>query len=196
MMSSKILINYRTQLGGSPSEILAAVNAQLCNMNKTRMFVTVWLGIIDLRNGEMVCSNAGHEYPFIRAADGKFRVLKDKHGMVVGALKRARFTDYLIKLQPGDMIFVYTDGVPEANNEAGEFYGMDRLENALNHMSDTGPEEVIHHIRSDVDSFMGEAIQFDDLTMLAMKYNGSVTTSSEDNNVSEEKPDDNENSEK
>ena len=172
MMSSKILFNYRAQLGGTPSEILTAVNTQICRNNKSKMFVTVWMGILDLDTGILTCSNAGHEYPVIRGEDGVFRVYKDRHGLVVGALARSRYQDYEIQMKPGDAVFVYTDGVPEANNDAGEFYGMERMEQALNRAGDCDPQGVLRSVREDVAAFTGEAKQFDDLTMLCLEYKG------------------------
>ena len=172
MMSAKILINYRAQLGGSPSEILNAVNAEICKNNKSRMFVTVWLGILDLETGVLTCANAGHEYPFIRGGDGTFRVYKDRHGLVVGAMARSRYSDYEIRMEPGDAIFVYTDGAPEANNARGEFYGMERLTAALNRCADRTPQGILEAVKADVDAFTGDASQFDDLTMLCLSYRG------------------------
>ena len=176
MMSAKILINYRAQLGGSPSEILNAVNAEICKNNKSRMFVTVWLAILDLETGVLTCTNAGHEYPVIRGKDGVFRVFRDRHGMVVGALARSKYKDYEIQMMPGDAIFVYTDGVPEANNAEGEFYGMERLEKALNRIPEHDPQHILQGIKADVDAFTGEASQFDDLTMLCLEYKGRPCT--------------------
>ena len=172
MMSSKILLNYRAQMGGSPSEILQAVNTQICRGNTSRMFVTVWLGILDLESGVLTCSNAGHEYPFLRGGDGVFRVYRDRHGLVVGAMEQSRYRDYEIRMQPGDAVFVYTDGVPEASNEAGAFYGMERLESALNRLSGQNPRHILEGVKADVDAFTGEAKQFDDLTMLCLEYKG------------------------
>ena len=172
MMSSKILISYRAQFGGSPSEILSAVNAEICKNNKSKMFVTVWLGILDLETGMLTCSNAGHEYPIIRGGDGEFRVYKDKHGLVVGAMAKSKYRDYEIKMEPGDAIFVYTDGAPEANNAAGEFYGMERLTAALNRCVGMNPQGILEGVKADVDAFTGDASQFDDLTMLCLCYKG------------------------
>ena len=172
MMSAKILINYRAQEGGTPSQILNAVNAQICKNNKSKMFVTVWLGILDLNTGLLTCTNAGHEYPVLRGQDGRFRVFKDQHGLVLGAMARTRYRDYEIQMMPGDAIFVYTDGVPEANNTDGEFYGMERMEEALNQMADRDPKGILQGVKEDVESFTGEAMQFDDLTMLCLEYRG------------------------
>ena len=184
MMSAKILINYRAQEGGTPSQILNAVNAQICKNNKSKMFVTVWLGILDLDTGLLTCTNAGHEYPMLRGQDGVFRVFKDKHGLVLGALKKARYTDYEIRMMPGDAIFVYTDGVPEANNTDGEFYGMERMEEALNQMADRDPKGILQGVKENVETFTGEAMQFDDLTMLCLAYKGK-----QDRNASEKQED-------
>ena len=174
MMSAKILINDRAQLGGSPGEILTAVNAQICKSNKARMFVTVWMGILDLESGVMTCSNAGHEYPVIRGGDGMFRIFKEKHGLPVGAVTMSRYQNYEICMRPGDVIFVYTDGVPEANNAEGDFYGMERMVEALNRYADCDPQRILLEIKSDVDAFTNEAKQFDDLTMLCLKYKGNA----------------------
>ena len=172
MMSSKILINYRAQLGGRPSEILGAVNAEICKNNKSRMFVTVWLGILDLETGVLTCTNAGHEYPVVRGTDGVFRVYKDQHGLMVGALAKSKYRDYEIKMMPGDAVFVYTDGVPEANNAEGTFYGMERMEAALNKNAEKDPKHILEGVKADVEAFTGEATQFDDLTMLCLEYKG------------------------
>ena len=172
MMSAKILINYRAQMGGTPGEILTAVNQQISKDNHSMMFVTVWMGILDLNTGVLTCSNAGHEYPAIRSGNGVFRVFRDKHGIMVGARKKAQYTDYELKLEPGDAVFVYTDGIPEARNDAGEMYGMGRLEAALRGTAGQTPEEILKSVRADVDAFVGGADQFDDLTMLCLEYKG------------------------
>lgn len=172
MMSSKIIINYRTQMGGTPGEILAAANDQLFRNAKSKMFVTVWLGILELSTGRLTCANAGHEYPILRGRDGVFRVYKDKHGLMVGAMKHSKYVDYELRLAPGDAVFVYTDGIPEANDAAGAFYGMDRLEAILNRIPGASPREILEGVKADVDAFAGGADQFDDLTMLCVVYNG------------------------
>ena len=172
MMASKIIINYRIRLGGGPAEILEDANKQLHGTTKPGMFVTVWLGILELSTGRLTCANAGHEYPIIRGQDGAFRVYKDTHGLMVGAMKGSKYQDYEIMLAPGDAVFVYTDGVPEASNAAGEFYGMDRLKAALNRIGDATPREILEEIKSDVTAFADGAEQFDDVTMLCLAYKG------------------------
>ena len=171
MMSAKILIHYRARRGGTPAEILADVNDEMCEKNDAGMFVTVWMGILDIRNGTMVCVNAGHENPAVRR-DGEFRMFQDKHGLAVGVMPGIRYRDYTLEMRPGDSVFVYTDGVPEANNEAAELYGVQRLEHALNHLADPSPQGVLQGVRADVDAFVGTAKQFDDLTMLCVEYCG------------------------
>jgi len=174
MMSAKIIINYRTRMGGTPSEILTAANGELVGNDRSRMFVTVWLGILELSTGRLTCANAGHEYPILRGQDGAFRIYRDKHGLMVGAMKKSRYQDYELRLAPGDAIFVYTDGVPEASNAAGEFYGMERLEAALNRIPGAGPREILEGVKADVAAFADGADQFDDLTMLCLAYRGST----------------------
>ena len=172
MMSAKIIINYRVQMGGTPAEILMDANAQLCNENDAGMFVTVWLGVLELSTGRLTCSNAGHEYPIIRGQDGAFRVYQDRHGLMVGAMESTKYSDYEILLAPGDAVFVYTDGVSEANNAAGEFYGLERLEATLNRVGGADPREILAGVKADVDAFANGADQFDDMTMLCMVYRG------------------------
>ena len=172
MMSTKILINYRAKKGGTPSEILTDVNKQISSDNEEMMFVTVWMGILDLRTGIIKCTNAGHEYPFIMTKDEGFKVYEDKRGVMVGVNPDVSYEDYELTLNKGDVIFVYTDGIPEATNTSDDMYGMERLEETLNNIEDKTPEGILSGIREDVDHFTDNATQFDDLTMLCMEYKG------------------------
>ena len=172
MMVSNILASVRTQTGGHPAQILEFVNDKICESNKLDMFVTIWLGILELSTGKLIASNAGHEYPAIMHAGGSFELFKDKHGIVVGGMEGVRYTDYEIQLSPGDKIFVYTDGVPEATDGDNNMFGVDRMLSALNLELDASPEKVLGNVRSAVDAFVKDAQQFDDLTMLCMQYNG------------------------
>ena len=131
MMSSKILIADHALMGGTPSEILTRVNTQIYGNNKTHMFVTVWLGILEISTGKLTTSNAGHEYPMIHV-DGRYELLKDKHGIAIGALRKAKYVDHELTLKKGDSIFVYTDGVAEATDSKNELFGTDRTLEALN----------------------------------------------------------------
>lgn len=174
MMASKILLDYRSKLGGSPREILEAVNEEISANNASKMFITVWIGILDIRTGHMVCSNAGHEYPEIRGRDGHFRMLKDEHGLVMGIKQGTAYTDYELTLSAGDAVFVYTDGVTDAKNAAGEFYGIERAEAVLNEKSLDSAEEIIGAVREDMARFSEGAVQFDDITMLCLIYRGGT----------------------
>ena len=169
MMMSKMLIHNYTMIGLSPHEVLERTNNSLFENNPEKMFVTVWLGILEISTGKIVASNAGHEYPVIKQPDGDFELFKDKHGFVLGGFRDKKYKEYEFTLQRGGTLFVYTDGVPEATNSHGEMYGTERLVNDINKYKDCTPKEILQSIHSDVDSFVGDADQFDDLTMMAIK---------------------------
>ncbi len=171
MMISKTIVQNNATLGISPAEVLRRANESLCAQNKMEMFVTTWIGILELSTGKMICANAGHEYPAI-CHDGKFELFKDKHGLVLGGMEGVKYKDYEITLDKGDKIFVYTDGVPEATNAENDLFGTDRMIDALNNKAETHPEEVLRNVRDSVDRFVGLAEQFDDLTMLCLEYRG------------------------
>ena len=171
MMSSKILINDRTILGGDPAEVLGFVNERICKRNLLDMFVTVWLGILEISTGKLTCTNAGHEYPII-GSGGRFELLKDKHSMAVGAVPGVKYKSYELQLNKGDTVFVYTDGAAEATNASEEMFGADRITQALNTVPDGSPQELIGTVTKAVNDFVKDAPQFDDLTMLCLKYMG------------------------
>ena len=172
MMSSKIYINDHATIGGSPAEILARVNKLVCANNNANMFVTVWLGILEISTGKLTSASAGHEYPMINT-DGKYEILKDKHGLAIGAMEFARYTNTEIQLKKGDSIFVYTDGVAEATDANNELFGTERTVDALNAVpAEASQKDVLAGVRAAVDAFVKEAPQFDDLTMVGLKYNG------------------------
>ena len=172
MMMSKILLNDKAMIGGTPSEILAFVNDRICSRNEDNMFVTAWLGILEISTGKLTCANAGHEYPAVRRADGSFGLLKDKHSAAVGTMAGVKYRNYEIQLEPGDSVFVYTDGVPEATNSDDVLFGTDRMIEALNTNPGVEPEELLRTVKAAVDTFVGDAPQFDDLTMLTLRYFG------------------------
>ena len=172
MMASKIILQSCAMLGGSPAEILSNTNQAVCSQNPEEMFVTVWLGILDITTGKLTAANAGHEYPIIRKPDGHFEVLKDKHGFVIGGMPFAKFHEYEIQLEPGSKLFVYTDGLTEATDANGRLFGLDRTVEALNKCCDGSAETIIRSMRHSVDEFVQDAEQFDDLTMLCMEYKG------------------------
>jgi sigma-B regulation protein RsbU (phosphoserine phosphatase) len=176
MMASKIMIKNITLGGASPSEILETMNNRICHSKHEEMFVTVWLGILDLRTGLLTAANAGHEYPVVESSDGRFELVKDKHGFVVGGMEGIRYSEYELKLEPGQQLFLYTDGVPEATSGEKELFGTERMLEALNGDTSAAPQQVLKNVRRAVDAFVKEAVQFDDLTMLCLEYRGKDET--------------------
>ena len=169
MMRSKTAIRSFAESGGTPSEIIAKVNNALCEGNDAEMFVTVWIGIMDLKTGIMTCANAGHEYPLICRAGGEFELFKDKHSLALAAMEGVKAKEYEIGLKPGDKLFVYTDGIPEAINEEVEQYGTDRLVSEINKVKDRSFTHILPFMSDSVAKFRGSADQFDDITMLGFE---------------------------
>ena len=172
MMAANILTEYEAMQGVSPSEVLSSVNHSMYENNRADMFVTAWVGILEISTGKLTASNAGHEYPAIYRKGGSFEILKDKHGFVLGGMDDVKYSDYEIQLNKGDKIFVYTDGLPETTNADQELFGMDRTIDTLNVLRDESPEGILKGVIRSVDEFAGEAPQFDDLTMLCLEYFG------------------------
>lgn len=172
MMASKIILQSVAMMNKTPSEILTLTNDSICMNNGAQMFVTVWLGILELSTGKLTAANAGHEYPALKRPDGVFELYKDRHGFVVGGMEGVRYRQYEIQMDPGSELFVYTDGVPEATNAVEEQFGTERMLEALNQQPDATPEELMRNVRKAVDGFVKDAEQFDDLTMLSIKYKG------------------------
>jgi serine phosphatase RsbU (regulator of sigma subunit) len=170
MMRSKTAIRSLAESGGTPSEIIFKANNTLCEGNDAEMFVTVWIGIIDLRTGVVKCANAGHEYPAIMRAGGSYELLKDKHSLALAAMENLKAREYELKLEPGDRLFVYTDGVPEAINEEIEQYGTDRMIAVLNSCREKSITETLPVVFDDVREFKGKAEQFDDITMVGFEF--------------------------
>ena len=176
MMASMIMIQNVAKSGlSSPAEILMRVNDNICASNAQEMFVTVWFGILEIDSGKLTASNAGHEYPALMH-DGVFSLFKDKHGFVIGGMAGMPYTDYEIQLSPGDKLFQYTDGVTEATNAELELFGTDRMIDTLNELREKKTNEIILGMHKAVDDFVGEAPQFDDITMLCLEYKGNKNT--------------------
>ena len=171
MMISKVILQSCAMLGRSPAEILRKTNDALCSGNQEEMFVTVWVGILEISTGTVTAANAGHEYPALMK-EGRFQLLKDKHGLVIGGLEGMKYPEYEIRLEPGDKLFLYTDGVPEAADAEEQMFGLDRMLEALNEAPDAPPREILKNVRRATDRFVKDAEQFDDLTMLCIEYNG------------------------
>ena len=169
MMRSKTAIRSYAKSGGTPEEIIAKANDALCEGNDAEMFVTVWIGIVDMVTGKMRCANAGHEYPVIKRAGGDYEIIKDEHTLPLAAIPGIKAKPYEVQLHHGDRIFVYTDGVPEAINDAEEQYGTDRLLAVLNSVKDKSVTETLPVVSESINEFKKEADQFDDITMLGFE---------------------------
>lgn len=169
MVIAKTLIKNRAQIGEAPEAVLEQVNNQLCENNEADMFVTVWLGIYEIPTGRLVYANAGHECPALMRAGGSYELLRESHDFVVGGMEGISYTGREITLHAGDKLFLYTDGVPEATNAAEELFGEERMLDALNQCADLSPRETLAEVKRSIDAFVGEADQFDDLTMLAFE---------------------------
>ncbi len=177
MALSKQVIQSRLLLhGGDVSEAITAANLQLIEESLADMFVTVWLGVVTLSTGNLVFVDAGHEYPAFRRGGGVFVVEEDNHSMPVAAVDFAKYHTNELTLKPGDMLFLYTDGVPEAHNASDEMFEMDRLVEALNEKKDAPLKDLDDLLRQRVAEFTGDAEQFDDITTLWFRYLGPGET--------------------
>ena len=174
MMRAKTAIKNHARSGHSAAKVLEHANNVLCEGNSAEMFVTVWLGILDLKTGMMTCANAGHEYPVLMRAGGDYELLKDRHGLVLAAMEDIPLREYEIEMKAGDRLFVYTDGVPEAINEKEEAYGTERLTKKLNQLKDVPEEQTLESVLRDIRNFAGAAEQFDDITMIGITYKGDI----------------------
>ena len=163
MAISKALIRNRAMVGGRPGKILKDVNDQLCENNGVELFVTVWLGILDLSDGVLTESNAGHCCPILYRAGGEYEILKRHHDIVMGGISGLDYADDEIGLETGDILFVYTDGLTEARNPEQELYGTQRLLSTLNRAGAPAMEELIKEVRQDVGDFMGSEPPFDEI---------------------------------
>lgn len=168
MMMSKILVNNYAMMGNSPAKVLELTNATICEHNDEEMFVTLWLGILEISTGKVVAANAGHEYPMIKREGKGFEVFKDKHGFVIGGMEGVKYKEYEFTLGKNETLFLYTDGVAEATNKDNVLFGTERMLNALNKESDARPDVLLKNMKQSIDEFVGETDQFDDLTMLAV----------------------------
>ncbi|MBO7503164.1 MAG: SpoIIE family protein phosphatase [Clostridia bacterium] len=174
MMASKIILANNAMTGNGPAKVLTDANNLICSGNKEDMFVTVWLGILEISTGRLTAANAGHEYPVLKRPGGRYELVKDKHGFVVGGMSGSKYTEYELFLEPGSKLFLYTDGVPEATDAEGKMFGTERMLAALDSGDSDSPVEVLKTVRGAVDGFVKGAEQFDDITMLCCEYKGNV----------------------
>ena len=134
--------------------------------------MTVWLGILDIKTGRLTAANAGHEKPAIKTPGGSFELYKDRHGLMIGYLDYAEYSEYELTLEKGSKLFLYTDGVIEANNGENELFGANRMTEALRSAENGTPEEILNAVDNAIKGFVKSAPQFDDITMLCLEYKG------------------------
>lgn len=170
MVIGKTLIKDHTKPDRALKDVFTEVNRLLCESNEEGLFITAFEGVLDLETGHMVYVNAGHEPPFIADSSGVYRMYQIKPGFVLAGMEGLQYGQGELELMPGDKVFLYTDGVTEATNERQELYGMKRLEEALNKHAVLSPQQLLAAVKSDIDSFVGDAEQFDDITMLSFVY--------------------------
>lgn len=170
MMRAKTSIKDLAEGGWDVGTIFSKANNGLCENNEAGMFVTAWIGILDLRTGVVKFANAGHNPPLVRKANGEFVYMKSRAGLVLAGMEDIPYMEQEMQLEPGDRIFLYTDGVTEANDIDGKLYGEDRLESFINSVKDEKAEDVLNAIKGDIDLFADEAPQFDDITMLMLDF--------------------------
>ncbi|WP_026511568.1 MULTISPECIES: PP2C family protein-serine/threonine phosphatase [unclassified Butyrivibrio] len=170
MVIAKTLIKNRAQLSNSPAEVLSYANDQLCEGNEAELFVTVWFAMIEISTGKGLAANAGHEHPAISRNGGEWELVKYRHSPAVATMQGMKFKEHEFEIHPGDRLFVYTDGVTEATNSQNELFGEERLVQALNKEKVDTPEKLLKNVREDIDTFVGDAPQFDDITMLGIYW--------------------------
>jgi sigma-B regulation protein RsbU (phosphoserine phosphatase) len=170
MMTAKTIIKDLAESGMAVSEIFTKANQKLCENNESGMFVTAWMGILDIPSGNLKFANAGHNPPILKRADGTFEYLKTRAGFVLAGMEGIKYREGEINLCYGDRLFLYTDGVPEATNEFSELYGESRLLTFMNKNLEVEPTKLLPKLKKDIDKFVGKAPQFDDITMLMFDY--------------------------
>ncbi|MBR4967560.1 MAG: SpoIIE family protein phosphatase [Clostridia bacterium] len=180
MVIGKTLIKDHTTPDIDLGNVFTKVNHLLCESNSEELFITAFEGVLDLVTGEFVYVNAGHEMPFICKAGGEFEPQKIRAGFVLAGMEGMKYKAGAMQMEPGDKIFQYTDGVTEATNTNNELYGMERLGIILNKVKEKSPQEILPAVKQNIDAFVGEADQFDDITMLCLEYKEKMKISEED----------------
>lgn len=170
MVIAKTLIQNYAQKGESPADVMMHTNNQLCQNNDANMFVTVWFAILNIETGELNYSNAGHNPPLLRHNNGEFEYLVSEPDFVLAGMEDMDYEEYSLTLQKGDILYLYTDGVTEATNSNDELYSDERLLEKINSINTHSLKTLLENIKSDIDLFVGEAPQFDDITMLALRF--------------------------
>lgn len=172
MVIAKTLIKNHAQNREDPGAVFTQTNAQLCEGNDAGLFVTAWMGILEISTGKFIYVNAGHNPPLLKRAGGQFEWLKSRPGFVLAGMEGVRYRENSLQLEPGDRLYLYTDGVTEATNGAQELFGEERLQQVLNDDPDLPVEALLPKVKNSIDVFVGDADQFDDITMLGLSYKG------------------------
>ena len=172
MMVSRVLIKSHLQAGESPARALMSVNDQLCENNDADLFVTVWIGVMQISTGMGIAANAGHEHPAVRRAGGEYNLRVYRHSPAIGMMEGILYREHEFIMSPGDSLFVYTDGVPEATDKHDKLYGTDSMLEALNKDPGASPEQTLANVTAGIAEFVGDEEQFDDTTMLCLRYEG------------------------
>ena len=173
VVAKSIIRNASMMHWHDTAKILSIANNALCENNRSGLFVTTWLGILTLSTGELKCTNAGHEYPAIKRAGGKFELIVGDNCPPLAAMEDIEFVEDIIQLQPGDRIFLYTDGVPEAKNAAAARFGTDKMLEILNDKTGDDLVTLLTDMKREIDDFTGEMDPFDDVTMMCINYTGT-----------------------
>lgn len=169
MVIAKTLIKNHMQAGMTPAEVFALVNNQLCENNEVGMFVTAWMGVLEISTHHFISVNAGHNPPLLKKANGSFEYLNLNSGFVLGGMENTKYQQVAMQLTNGDELVLYTDGVTEATNVNNDLYGEQRLRSVLNDSIGLTPDALLSMIKKDIDNFVNGAPQFDDITMVALK---------------------------
>jgi sigma-B regulation protein RsbU (phosphoserine phosphatase) len=172
MVISKTLLKTEGLRGHSPDEMLYRVNNILCPENDATMFVTLFCVILDLETGQIEYANGGHNPPLICSDSGDFEFMDIPKSFVVGPMPDTEYKSVRLALNPGDIMFLYTDGVTEAMNPEHQQFSEERLRECLSSLSARTPEDIIHSVQAEIETFAQGAAQSDDITMLALKFNG------------------------
>ncbi|MBQ9227642.1 MAG: PP2C family protein-serine/threonine phosphatase [Eubacterium sp.] len=169
MMVTNILIADRIRIGGTPAEVLEYVNNVVCARNDAGMFVTVWLGVLELSTGKVIACNAGHDDPALYHKGEDFELFKTNHDIAIGVMEEFPYHNYELQMNKGDKLFLYTDGVPEATDKDEKMFTLNGMVDALNRYKEKTPEDILQGVNASVGAFVGDAPQFDDLTMLCVE---------------------------
>ena len=172
MVIAKTLIKNHAQNQETLASVFTQTNDQLCEGNDAGLFVTAWMGMLEISTGRFTYVNAGHNPPLFKRADGTYEWLKSRPGFVLAGMEGIRYRENTMQMEPGDRLYLYTDGVTEATNSAQELFGEERLLNTLNEETDLTVDQLLHKVKERMEAFVGEAEQFDDITMLGLEYRG------------------------